>query len=194
MWLLRSSRRSWQFWLACVGACMLEVVNVAKVIEGVCLIDSHHVSFCPAFGLCHCLVEFELIRLTVISEHIAAPTIITAQHMFTLCRCCLFSVLAVTDLTEQGWISEVGLDLVFLFAYGSFVKEAICFLLQGLNVVFVHQFCAVQLLYQLLVNAGFRWCPFRAELNIDEVKDPILELFPISLIVLAIFRTVVCVV
>ena len=47
--------------------------------------------------------------------------------------------------------------------------------------MFVEQFCAVELLDKLLVDAGLAGCALRAQLNINEVKDPILQLLSISL-------------
>ena len=75
----------------------------------------------------------------------------------------------------------MGRYLALLFTHGTFVKEAIRFLFQRLNVVLIQKFGTIQLLDQLLVNARFTWSSFCAKLDVYEVEYAILELFAVCL-------------
>ena len=87
----------------------------------------------------------------------------------------MLCVLAVRYLTQKSLIAELRLDLALFLPNGALVKEPVCLLLQGLDVVLIEELRAVQLLDQLLVDAGLARRPLTAELHVDEVKDAILE-------------------
>ena len=57
--------------------------------------------------------------MTVVSEGCA--TVIAAQHMLAFRRLRLLCILAVADLTEQGLVLKLGLNLALFFAHGSLV-------------------------------------------------------------------------
>ena len=56
-------------------------------------------------------------------------------------------------------VTKVCLDVTLFLGDGFLVQKSICLLLKGLDVVFVQQSGAVELLDQLLVYSCLRWGP-----------------------------------